>query len=233
MKIVGFIALGLLLFTACKKETSSDSINFHADYYPLETGRFVIYEAMGIQHDDQAIILSDTNKFFLKTVIGEEIEDLMGDPAYKFYRYIRTNENDPWVIKDVWTTKLKANRVDLVEENDRMVKLVFAPTIDKEWDINAHNPQEKILVRYDEVSLHKSYTITPSNFPAMSFDSTIRVNQQNFFSLVDDRKKYEVYAKGIGLVHKFYKDNSINNFDTLNIRQGREIHYRLIEFGLE
>jgi hypothetical protein len=233
MKFVGFIALGLLLFTACKKETTSDSINFHADYYPLETGRFVIYEAMEIQHDDQAIILSDTNKFFLKTVIGEEIEDLMGDQAHKFYRYTRTNENDPWVIKDVWTTKLKSNRVELVEENERIVKLVFAPTPDKEWDMNAYNAEDKMLVRYDETSLHKSYTSTPSNFPATSLDSTIRVNQQNFFSLVDDRKKYEIYAKGIGLVHKFYKNNSINNFDTLNIRQGREIHYRLIEFGKE
>jgi len=51
--------------------------------------------------------------------------------------------------------------------------------------------------------------------------------------LVDHRKKFEVYAKGVGLIYKFYKDNDILNFDTLNIRFGREIHFRVIDYGLE
>jgi hypothetical protein len=109
-----------------------------------------------------------------------------------------------------------------------MVKLVFAPTLEKVWDINAFNNDATLNARYDAASLHGNRTINN-----IYLDSTLRVNQQDFFSLVDHRKKYEIYAPGIGLVYKFYKDNDILNFDTLNIRNGNEIHYSIVDFGQE
>ena len=212
---------------SCKKDDSPNP-EFHFDYYPLETGRFVVYNAMEIRHDIQALIPRDTNKYLLKTVIGENIIDLEGDSAFVFYRYWKINPEDEWVIKDVWTTKLKDRRAELVEENQRIIKLVFAPTADKIWNLNALNADPNMNVRYAAESLHKSHNIN-----GLSFDSTIRVNQRDFFSLVDHRKQYEIYAKGVGLVYKFYKNNDILNFDTLNIRFGHEIHYSVIDFGLE
>jgi hypothetical protein len=212
---------------SCKKDDSANP-EFHFDYYPLETGRFVVYNAMEIRHDVQALIQRDTSRFMLKTVIGEQIIDLEGDVAYKFFRYWKLNPDDEWLIKDVWTTKLKDRRAELVEENQRIIKLVFAPTKDKVWNMNALNADPSQNVRYDAESLHKSHNIN-----GLYFDSTIRVNQRDFFSLVDHRKQYEVYAKGVGLVHKFYKNNDILNFDTLNIRFGHEIHYTVIDFGVE
>lgn len=225
LTVLSFLLTGT--FVACKKDNVPEP-KFHYDYYPLQTGRFVVYDAMEISHDVQALIQHDTTRFFLKTVIGEEIEDLEGDRAFKFYRFWKTNEDDAWEIKDVWTTKLKQLRIELVEENQRMVKLVFAPTKDKEWNINAYNTDAPLKAKYDEASLH-----TARNIFGIQFDSTIRVNQQDFFSLVDHRKKFEVYAKGVGLIHKSFKDNDILNFDTLNIRKGTEIHYTVIDFGLE
>lgn len=215
------------LMLSCKKDEAPNP-EFHLNYYPFEIGRFVVYEAMEISHDVQALIPHDTNIFLLKTVVGEQIIDLEGDLAYKFYRYWKINPEDEWAIKDVWTTKFKEMRIELVEENKRMVKLVFAPTLEKIWDINAYNPDPKLNARYDAGSLH-----TNSVLNGLYFDSTLHVNQQDFFSLVDHRKKFEVYAKGVGLVYKFYKDNDILNFDTLNIRKGTEIHYSIIDFGLE
>lgn len=225
VKLTLILAGAMLL--SCKKDESPNP-EFHFNYYPLETGRFVVYEAMEISHDVQALIQHDTNRFLLKTVVGEQILDLEGDIAFKFYRYWKINPEDEWVIKDVWTTKRKAFRIELVEENKRMVKLVFAPTPEKVWDINAFNMDAALNARYDASSLHYQRTINNLNF-----DSTLRVNQQDFFSLVDHRKKYEIYAKGVGLIYKFYKDNDILNFDTLNIRRGNEIHYSVVDFGQE
>jgi hypothetical protein len=215
------------LLLSCKKDESPNP-EFHFNYYPLETGRFVVYDAMEIHHDVQALIQHDTTRFLLKTVIGEQIVDLEGDVAFKFYRYWKINPEDEWVIKDVWTTKRKDLRIELVEENKRMVKLVFAPTLEKVWDINAFNNDATLNARYDAASLHGNRTINN-----IYLDSTLRVNQQDFFSLVDHRKKYEIYAPGIGLVYKFYKNNNILNFDTLNIRNGNEIHYSIVDFGQE
>jgi len=160
---------------SCKKDNSPDP-KFHFDYYPIETGRFVVYDAMEIRHDIQALVQRDTTIFLLKTVIGEQITDLEGDIAYKFYRYWKTNPNDEWIIKDVWTTKIKDRRAELVEENQRIIKLVFAPTSDKIWDINAHNTFAPLNARYNTESLHKNFSVNN-----ISFDSTVRVNQQVFF----------------------------------------------------
>jgi len=216
-----------ILILGCKKDVDSN-LNYHSDYYPLIQGTFVVYEALEIAHDAQAIIQHDSTKFFIKTVIDEPLEDLEGDLAYKFIRYWKINLNDEWVVKDVWTTKLKHFRVELMEENQRTVKLIFPVKLDQIWNINSLNSNSELNAQYDENTLHASRI-----FNDLTFDSTVQINQQDFFSLVDHRKKFEVYAKNVGLIYKFYKDNDILNFDTLNIRYGREIYYKVIDFGKE
>ena len=222
-----FLAIAVLFLSACKKG-NSDIPNFHYDYYPLEEGTFVVYDAMEIRHDIQALVARDTNRFFLKTVIGEAIIDNSGSVAHKFFRYKRNSMSENWVLEDVWTTRLHEQRIELVEENERIVKLVFAPAKNKAWDINAYNTKNRLVARYNPERIHVPFSVSD-----YGLDSTVQVEIQDFFSLVDHRRKYEVYAKGIGLVYRFYKDNTIMNFDTLNIRNGREIHYRMIDYGKE
>jgi len=227
MKNFAILLFSALLILSCKKDNSGIP-QFHYEYYPLEEGTYVVYEAMEIAHDIQALVARDTNRFYLKTVIGEPLIDNSGNEARKFFRYVKTNIDDAWTLKDVWTTRRHEQRIELVEENVRIVKLVFPPNISKMWDVNAYNTRERLMARYNPDLLH-----TPRIISDFVLDSTIHVDEQDFFSLVDHRRKYEVYAKNIGLVYKMYKDNAISNFDTLQIRIGREIHYRMIDFGVE
>ncbi len=229
MKNLVYIAFALsLVLWACKEDNTSLPA-FHHDYYPLEQGTFVVYEAMEIAHDKQALIQRDTTRFYLKTVIGEPIVDNSGNEAYKFYRFTKQNMNDlAWTLRDVWTVRRYEQRIELVEENLRIVKLVFPPNRTKIWDINAYNTEDEIRATYTPDLIHQPRTVGTFNL-----DSTIHVNIAKDFNLVKDVNMYEVYAKGIGLVHKHFKNNRINNFDTLNIDYGREIHYKMIDFGKE
>lgn len=227
MKNFALLLFSAAIFLACKKDNSGNP-KFHFDYYPLEEGSFVVYEAMEIAHDIQALVARDTNRFYLKTVIGETLIDNSGNEAHKFYRYVKNNTTDSWVLKDVWTTRVNEQRMELVDENVRLVKLVFPPNKSKLWDVNAYNTRARLVARYHPDLIH-----VPISISNKALDSTIQVEEQDFFSLVDHRRKYEIYAKNVGLVYKFYKDNDINNFDTLNIRFGREIHYKMIDFGVE
>lgn len=202
--------------------------DFHYDYYPLEEGTFVVYEAMEVAHDIQALVARDTSRYYLKTVIGEKIIDNSGHEAHKFFRYVKDSLADDWTLQDVWTTRRHEQRIELVDENVRLVKLVFPPNKTKLWDVNAYNTRERLMARYNPDLIH-----TPRTIADFVLDSTIHVDEQDFFSLVDHRRKYEVYAKNIGLVYKMYIDNAISNFDTLQIRIGREIHYKMIDFGVE
>ena len=100
--------------------------------------------------------------------------------------------------------------------------MVFAITLDKVWDVNAFNPEGEQEVFYDEI--HKAYG---------NIDSTVIVEYEDFFSLVDYRRKYEVYGNHIGLIHRSFKDLRIQNFDTLDVTSGTEQHYTLIGSGIE
>lgn len=219
------ISLGLLLLISCKKGDNTP-IDFHYDYYPIDKGHYVVYDVMEVRHDKQASIQHDTSRYFLKVVIGDTILDLENEIAKRFFRYTRPNETENWVIKDVWTTKISGNRAELVEENQRVIKLVFAPTIDKTWNANAFNTFSALECYY--TNIHE-----PNSFNGINFNNTLTVEQEDFFSLIDHRRKFEIYAKGVGLVKKFYKHHEIMNFDTLDIRKGNEIHYNLVEFGQE
>src|SRR5690606_11273134 len=150
--------------------------------------------------------------------------DLQNEIAREYFRYTRPDATTSWALSDVWTAKISGNRAELVEENQRVIKLVFAPTEDKNWDANAFNT-------YDELGCYYTNLHNPASLSGYQFSSTIKVEQEDVFSLIDHRRKHETYAKGVGLIQKFYKHHEIMNFDILDVRKGNEIHMKLIEYG--
>ncbi len=222
-KLIYLLPVVLLAgFSACKKQAPPPS--FHYNYYDVTPGRYVEYDVMEIVHDVTQSIPHDTSRYQLRTVIGDTVHDNEGRIARKYLRYTRPNASANWQIKDVWTTIIDQNRAELVEENQRVIKLVFAPSLSKEWNANAFNTNTALDCFY--TNLHESMSLG-----ALSFDSTLIVEQENFISFIDYRRKFEVYAKNVGLVKKYYKNLIINNYDTLNVKKGNELFYTCIGFG--
>jgi hypothetical protein len=210
----------LLLFISCEKDNSSLSFNF--DYYGLQKGAFVEYEVTEILHDVDGLVQHDTMNYLLRTIIGDTIIDNQGRIANKFLRYKRANTSENWQLIDIWTTILDDNRAELVEENQRIIKLVFPPSKGKEWNPNSFNNLGE-----------EEYSYTSVHNPFQDFDSTLLVEQEDFLSLVDRRKKHEIYAKGIGLVSKYYKDLKILGFDTTNVQFGKELYFTYLNHGIQ
>lgn len=219
-----FVIACLSVFTIqCKKDTQK--VNMHLGYFDLTPGRYIIYDVVEISHS-QGAAGSDTSVYQLKTVIGDTVMDNSGRIARKFYRYTRDNSSETWDLKDVWTTIIADYRAELVEENQRVIKLVFAPTLEKNWNANVYNLQAELDCVYDEI--HKSYTVGSNQF-----DSTITVEQADELNLIEYKRKYEVYAKGVGLVKKHFRDLSINNFDVTDINEGKELFMNFVSTGIE
>lgn len=193
------------------------------DYFPMEQGRYVIYSVEEIHVDNQ---IKDTSNYFLKTVIGEEVIDNAGRKARAFNRYTGTTANGPWNMKDVWTCVIDGKRAELVEENNRTIKLVFAPSEDDEWNMNAYNTLPEMECYYSNI--HQPYTLNGNSFP-----STVTVEQEDFSSYIDSRRKYEVYARGVGMVHKYYRDFIINNGNPNNVKKGNSLMMELVSYGKE
>lgn len=215
----------LLFLLACEKDTTEE-ISFDYEYYDLTPGRFCIYDVVDIEHDENQAVQHDTTYYQLKTVIGDTFIDNSGRITRKFLRYTRDSIQDNWLLKDVWTTLIENNKAELVEENQRIVKLVFKPTYEKVWNINMFNVSSKINAKYAAID-------QPFTIGNQVFDKTLKVDIQNFFSLVDDRVKYDIYAKNVGLIYKYFKDNTIANFDKNTIKKGKELYYTLVSYGIE
>jgi hypothetical protein len=221
-KLFGYFLFVFIFITSCKK--NPETVDLHYDYFPLEKGAFVEYQ---VTHMRYGINKPDTTVYKLKTVVGDTVIDNEGRVASKFYRYVYDNLSGSYKIKDLWTAIINENRAELVEENQRVIKMVFAPTIEKEWNINAFNTFDEYLAYYENI--HSKYV-----FNGFSFNETVRVIQEYVKpNLIEYKNKYEVYAKGIGMIEKKFIDIKFNNFDTLKPTGGEQIFFKVINYGKE
>lgn len=216
------VILSVVFLSSCKKEETQ--IDLHYNYFGLEQGAYVIYDAREISHLSNNT--SDTVNYQLKTVIGDTVHDNAGRVGYKYMRYKRGVPSDDWGLSDVWFIILTDNRGELVEENERIVKLVFAPTSSKTWNGNAFNTNEATEYSYEDIHI-------PMNLNGIQLDSTLKVVQEDVFNLIQWRKKHEVYAKNIGMVKKHYQHLDISNFDITNISTGKELFLEMVGYGKE
>ncbi|TNE53765.1 MAG: hypothetical protein EP338_09560 [Bacteroidetes bacterium] len=218
------ILLGvLMLFSACKKE--NEAPKFHYEYFGLTKGRFIEYDVVEIRHDED-LALHDTSYYRLKTVIGDTVIDNSGRIAREFFRYKYDTLQQTYLLQDLWTAIIDQGRAELVEENQRIIKLVFAPSRFKEWDVNAFNSYPSNYAYYEDI--HDPYELN-----GLSFDSTLMVRQDSAFNLVEYRQRYEVYAKGVGLIKKHDQELRIENFDKKNPLKGQEYFFTIVNFGFE
>lgn len=222
------LALGsILLLNGCKKNNSDP--DFHYDYFALEEGRYVIYDVMNIVHDDGAVIQHDTSIYQLKTIWKGEYIDNQGRTAREFWRYIRDSDSASWMLQDVWTGIIDGVRAELIEENQRVIKLIFAPTLQKLWDANAFNQQSELECFYRDI--HSDTT-----FNGVSFDPTVTVEIKTQNSLIDSVHFYEIYSENIGLIYNHKKDIHFQ-YDALSqswfLNEGTELYYEYVSSGIE
>lgn len=211
----------IILFTiSCKK---TDDPSFHTEYFGLNDGQYVIYDVVDITHDSQ-VSQHDTLRYQLKTHWGEEYIDNEGRVCRKFRRYTRDDSSAPWFLKDTWYGLIDGIRAELVEENQRKVKLVFSPTKEKLWDENAYSTLPAQDCYYDDI--HKTKT-----FGGVEFDSTVLVEKADESNALIIKRFYEIYAKNVGLIVYHFKDNDYQ-FST-EVYKGKELYMVYNSHGFE
>ena len=122
-----FYILILLTVLSCKKD-EVEVFKSHANYFQLTPGRYTIFNVEEMYHDEDLIIKHDTIRYQLKTVIGEEYTDNAGRVGRKYYRYQRTDTSFQWEVKDVWVALQTNTTAELIEENQRIIKLSIPVT---------------------------------------------------------------------------------------------------------
>jgi hypothetical protein len=164
--IFSIVSVSALFFFGCKK---NEEVDFHTDYYPVKKGKYIIYQVQDIVID-QGVDQYDTTNVFIKAIIGDTFIDNEGRVANRYERWFGPTASGPWTLVDIWTTIVANNRAELVEENDRKIKLVFAPTEYKTWNANAYNTLNDQDCYYSDLHV-------PFSIGGYDFDSTVTVLQ--------------------------------------------------------
>ncbi|MEM7105463.1 MAG: hypothetical protein AAF502_20165 [Bacteroidota bacterium] len=201
-------------FTSCEEVTTQLDIDFGYEYFPQETGKFIIYEADSVIYDQSGnSTVIDTISFQVLERFMESFEDNSGQTVYRIERYERPTENDSWRPKDVWTSQINDLKAERVEENLRFIKLIFpaGPETDP-WNGNVFLDETTVIpIAGESVVVFKNWLYEyvskdePYDINGMSFDSTLNVLQANEENLIELRYSQEIYAKGVGLIYKEMK----------------------------
>lgn len=193
MKIILTIIISFL-FVACENINSNlpppqDGGKF---FYP-NIGQSVVYDVEDTQYEL-------TGKFTVKTYqlkesIASIFKDLEGKEALRIERYRRENDSQKWTIDSVFIAKKEIDKALKTENNVTYVKIIFPIKEGVKWNGNAYNS-----LGNDIYELKKANQSFQTN--GQKFDNTFSVIQQNDSTLVDLKRRIEVYAENIGMIYQ-------------------------------
>lgn len=193
-----FILIIISIFSSCKKDTIIDDNENDYTYANLQVGNWIEYSVSEIKIDEESKV-NDTSNYYIKEIITEKFTDLTNEDAFRIERYLRMEQTDNWIIKDVWSAQIVDKSYQKVEEDVRLKKIVFPVVEGNTWDGNIFNTNAQQI--YEITSLDKPETINQQ-----AFDSVLTVTQINESNLIEKKLSVEKFAKNIGLVYKEITD---------------------------
>lgn len=215
-----FFLVSALVFSACETTEAEPAYLGH-DYFGYSEGAWLVYDVDSTVYDD---FLGEVfhYQYQVKELNAGVFVNSQDEERMRLERFWREDDEDAWKPKNVWTSALLPSRAIKTEENIAYVKLTFPVRQNASWNGNAYN------IRTDQ-----SYVITHAHQPmevgTLQFDSTVRVLQREFITLIGEELQYEIYATGVGMIYKRYVDLS-KEIDGTIIR-GVDYSYTLSEFG--
>ncbi len=199
----------MLAISSCRKEESAKPIDLGHEYFPIKVGSWIEYQVDSIWRDDDFNV-HDTIGYRLKQVIAADYTDPEGRPSQRIERFI-LNENDEWVIRDVWTATRTTTGMEVTEENQRKLKLSFPVREARTWDMNILNTEDELMVaaRY----VNEAHQLNDQNF-----SNTVKVRTTVEGNPIITRDLEEVYAHGIGMIEHHWYYRQANDFTDQNVR---------------
>lgn len=227
MRIYNFIIIGALAlaFFSCKKEEPTlDDLGY--SYYPINEGDYSIFDVIDTAF--QGVGTQVVTRYQIKEEVHEPVV-VNEETRYQLYVYYRP-EGEEWKSypDSVWTVFNTNGKIIKVQNNIRLVKLVFPFEPGKKWDGNISDPTDDPQNYYEMKEVRR-----PFGYDSFSYPQTVSVVEFDNSSALDDNYSVEVFAKDKGLV---YKEVKIYKYDQSNliakeIEFGQHYFQKLQEHG--
>ena len=182
----------LWLNISCKTEEPCGCVT------PPQTGREFFYPSAktsivyDVQQTQYALTQSPTTKIYQ---LKEDATMDSDGTTIRIERYRRENDTQKWAIDSVFLAKKEIDKALRTENNVTFVKLLFPVSEGLKWNGNAYNSLGNDI--YELKKLNQSFQTNGQNF-----NRTLTVIQQNDSTLVDLKRRMEIYAEGIGVIYQ-------------------------------
>lgn len=208
-----FLGILFLLFlcSACSKSTFEESnLEMGYEYFPLEIGKYRIYQLDSTLYDTTGTGIEITN---LSSQIREEIIDTLIDNEgrlnYQIERSWRRDNSQAWQLLDIWLTNRGENSAERIEENFRFIKMVFPVSEGRAWNGNAFvDESTNVSVAGETIEIFKNWSseiievgITKV-IDANTFPDVVEISHADSENFIELRSSKEFYAKDIGLISR-------------------------------
>jgi hypothetical protein len=211
----------IAVLAGCSTEDNSKTQG--KDFFPVEQGLYRVYD---VEETVWVSKVETTETYQLRErMVG--FFETGGQVTYQMVIDRRDTELDDWVPGPQIGIRFTNRYLDYRENNVSYIKLSFPVKAGREWDGNALNSDFTHVYYYANLGSEDGpfdgadhIKVVISDIPA------------NF--VLDDRR-FEIYARGIGLVERNFTEltfcQSGGCLDPQEIQDGRILLQRLIEYG--
>ena len=219
-----FLMISPFFLFSCE-ESGGSTPDLGFGFQPLEVGLFWEYEV------EQTITFgegdSETERFFLRDRVDYFYTNVQNETVYVVKRE-RSLDRRFWIGLGNYAIQYRGNRLLRTEDNQTLIALIFPPSKGRAWDAMAFSSTEPDMFEIEEVGIGR--------VGAFSFPSTVRVKQEQDDDLITFRdNRYEVYARGVGLIEQYYEVLTYCSRNDCLGRQivdsGRKTHLKLLDYG--
>jgi hypothetical protein len=218
-------ALALLMAGCGYDDDNIEPVIDGKEYAPLNIGSKRTYRVTDTTYTGANTYSS--SRYWIQEEITESFTDLEGQTAFKAVRskLMDTTDLSSWEIDSVIVYKSTNAHFERVQNNIRVIDLVFPVKKDKTWNPNALNENQEAAesYAYQEVAV-------PAVLNGQSYDNTLLVSQDNSTPLLFDVINSERYAKDIGLISRYRTRLSyeVLNGDLTGNRSGGAIIHQVL-----
>lgn len=225
MNMKKFAILGLIfLLFSCQNTAKTIISPLGYEFFPLEIGRFVIYEVNKTSYFSSNP--PEKKQYQLKEVITDSFVNEMGQKVYVVERSVRDNETQNWKIATVLSAYISNNQLVVMDNNISFVKLSFPVKEGLIWNGNFYNNYSR--ENYVITDFNKSFIINN-----LTFEKTLKVKQgEETPDFTKFQFREEIFAENVGLIsieatNIVYKQSNINK----EIELGTIIQQKIIAYG--
>lgn len=201
----------LLVLSACSEESENVPLDFGYDYFPLEVGKYRIYQVDSVIYDPKVNFTAiDSSHSQMKEEIAGTFVDNSGAVVYRVERSFRPTADEPWQISKVFVQSVDEIRAFQIEDNLRVIKMTFPLRVGEEWNANVFFDSTEIIIPVagEAINLYKDWswkvlsTRSPLTLGNLSFSDVATFQLSDSENLIEQRRAFEQYASGIGLIYR-------------------------------